>query len=73
MIKKVAVLNGKIVHIYHSDNDTTSIPNTSTEDRDLYYTDEHGWREVGYLPPLTDKERIAELEQAINMILKGEI
>lgn len=33
------------------------------EERDMFFTDEHGWREVGWTPPLTADEKLAQLEQ----------
>ncbi|WPK10602.1 hypothetical protein R6U77_11990 [Lysinibacillus louembei] len=33
------------------------------EEREMHYTDEHGWREVSWTPLMTADEKIANLEQ----------
>lgn len=33
------------------------------EEREMFFTDEHGWREVGWTLPRTTDEKITQLEQ----------
>lgn len=33
------------------------------EEREMFFTEKHGWREVGWTPPLTADEKLAQLEQ----------
>ena len=57
--KKVVVIDGEIINIGKMED----MPEGATlEEREMEYTDEHGWREVGWQPPLPDKERIRQLE-----------
>lgn len=73
MNKKVAVLNGRVEHIYHSEDDIIIFDGAKIEERDFEYIDDFGWKEADYTLPITDKERIEQLEKMINMMLKGEI
>ncbi len=76
MMKKVAILNGRIEHIYHDEKDKTFIEGATIEEREIEYTEEHGWREIGYIPPQTElellKQRLIVTENTIlDMILGG--
>lgn len=76
MIKKVAILNGRIEHIYHEENEEVFIEGAKIEEREMEYSDENGWREVGFIAPLNQIDRIRQLEkekkeltQTLDMIL----
>ncbi|WP_342472178.1 hypothetical protein MHH70_18300 [Metasolibacillus sp. FSL H7-0170] len=40
----------------------------TVEERDMFFTDEYGWREVGWEPPMTAAEKTAHLEQENRML-----
>lgn len=45
------------------ENGTEIIPDGITfEEREMKYTVEDGWREINWVRPLTDKERVEQLE-----------
>lgn len=70
MMKKVAILNGIIEHIYHNDSDNFVIENATIEEREMEYSEEYGWREVGTSFPPTETELLkAELANTNAMIL----
>lgn len=72
MMKKVAILNGRIEHVYHDDKDKHVIENATIKELDMEYSIERGWYEVGKLPLPTDKERINMLENIILMMMEGQ-
>lgn len=80
-IKKVIVLNGEIINVGEWDYQITidesgneiignPLPEGATEEeREMFFSEEHGWREVGWKPPITKEEQIEQLKQE-NEILK---
>lgn len=72
-LKKVTVLDGFIINV----GALEPLPEGATvEVREMLYTEEYGWREVGWIPPMTQDEKIAQLEkeneelaQTLDMIL----
>lgn len=61
MIKKVIVLDGEIINVGEWQS-TEPIPEGATiEEREMEYSEEYGWHEVGYVPPLSPTEEIAQL------------
>lgn len=69
MIKKVAVLNGHIEHIYHDDNDDFIIENATIEEREMEYSEEYGWREAGISLPPSEVELLKEELSNTNAML----
>lgn len=66
MMKKVAILNSVIEHVYHEDTDKTIIKGATIEDREMEYTEENGWREVNWNPPKSEVEQLKEQIQSQN-------
>lgn len=71
MIKKVALLNGRIEHIYHDENDKLVIENAVIEKREMEFSEERGWYEVGTPTLPTEKERLDMLENMILLMMEG--
>ena len=69
MIKKVAVLDGRVEHIYHDENDTTIIDGASFESRDYEYSEELGWYEVGYVKEPSELESLSNYVLEVDMRL----
>lgn len=65
-MKKVAILDGKIIHVYRDDEEMSliTIQDAIIEERDMNYSLEDGWFEVKKEKELSDKERIEQLELA---------
>lgn len=69
-MKKVICENGEITSVLNYDYTSTDLPKGVTiEEREMEYTSLHGWREVGWKPPLTEMEQI----KAQNLELRGTI
>lgn len=67
--KKVAILNGETINIFHSDEELSTFEITADiqiEEHEMKYSIEHGWREVEWSPPITQEEKIIELEKSKN-------
>lgn len=76
ILKKVVVLNGKIINVGEWDYRYTEtegeqvalnpLPKGAvTEEREMEYTNEYGWREVGFVPELIETEKLRlEMAQA---------
>lgn len=69
MMKKVLVSNNRIINIYHDeelpDLDELGIPDAVIEERDMTYSDEFGWREVNWTPPINQAGQIEQLEHKL--------
>lgn len=74
MIKTCVVLNSEIINIGQWDYQYTEVEGeqiannplpegTVIEERDFEYSEEYGWREVGWKPPLSTEEQL-RLEMA---------
>lgn len=71
-IKKVVVLDGEVINV----GELEELPEGAiVEEREMQYTPEYGWREVGWRPPISeiDKLKITQAEQfeAILSLLGG--
>lgn len=65
-MKKVVVLNNEIINVGEMDE----MPEGAViEEREMEYTTQCGWREVGYIEPPSQQNRIAELENIILNLL----
>lgn len=80
-LKTVVVLDGKIIHVGEWDyqfievggEKINPLPKGATiEQREMELID-GVWQELGYVPSISDKDRIEQLEQMINLILLGEV
>lgn len=74
MKKKVIILGGKIINVGDWDDlgDGKPLPEGAViEEREMEYSEEFGWRELGFTPAPSDEERIAMLEEAIIFLLGG--
>lgn len=68
MIKRCVVLNGTIINVGEWDYQYDSEGNAQNpfpegavvEERDFEYTEEHGWREVGFVPKPSEVELLQE-------------
>lgn len=69
MTKTVIVLNGVIINVGEWESAEPMPEGATIEEREMEYTVEYGWREVGHVPLPTDKERIEMLEETINFLL----
>lgn len=68
--KKIVTLeDGVIINIgrleFPTDDEGNEIipSNIAFEELEMKYSDEHGWRTLDWQPPVTDAERIAQLEE----------
>ena len=67
-IKKVVVLNGEIINV----GELEVMPEGATvEEREMYYTLEHGWLEVGHAPPTTKEDFFLDLELRMTLLELG--
>ena len=71
MMKKVAILNGRIEHIYHDENDKGVIDNAVIEEREMECSEERGWYEVVAPTLPTERERLDMLENMILLMMEG--
>lgn len=83
MLKKVYILEGKIINVgdwdYQKSIDDKGVevienplPDGAMEEqREMKYTEERGWHEIGKPVLPTDKERIEMLEDTILFLLGG--
>lgn len=80
--KKVIVIDDKVVAVLQDDNEPSDLPVGATiERREMQYTLENGWREIGWTPPLSEIEQLkleqaqanAELVQLIMMMSGGPV
>ena len=57
--KKVVVLDGQIINVGEMDE----MPDDAVvEEREMYYTHEYGWREVGWKPPLSEIDQLKKTQ-----------
>lgn len=66
MMKKVAILDGVIEHVYHDEIDETIIEGATIEQREMNYTEDNGWREDNWIPPKSEVEQLKEQIQSQN-------
>lgn len=75
MIKTVIVLNGEIINIGKWESNEPMPEGATIEERDMEFTDENGWREIGYAPHKTElellKERLTTTENALVELILG--
>lgn len=87
MTKSVVILNGEIYHVgewdyqkYEDEEGNEIVGNplpegATIEEREMEYTKEYGWREVGWKPPASDLDRLkisqAEQFETILSIIGG--
>lgn len=63
MIKPCVVLEGKVINIGEWDDldGTNPMPEGAVvEEREFEYTEEYGWREVGYVEPPTEIDYLTD-------------
>ena len=54
-LKKVVILDGEIVNIGEIE---FLPPSVTVEEREMVFTLEHGWREIGWIPEPTFEEKV---------------
>lgn len=81
MMKTVVVLNGEIYHvgewdfqIFEDEEGNEIIGNplpegATIEEREMEYTEENGWREVGWSPPKSENEILKNRLEATEIAL----
>lgn len=77
MMKKVYILDEKIINVgdwdYQYDENQTAmnpLPDGAIEtEKEMEYDDNRGWHEAGTQPAISEKERIAQLEQENLMVM----
>lgn len=65
-LKTVVILDNIIINVGEWDyqEGKNLLPTGARiEEKEMFFTDEHGWREVGWTPPLSQDEKLAQLEQ----------
>ena len=72
MLKKVAILNGKIVNVYHSDEELTDIivEGATIEECEMEHDARDGWKKVKTLNELK-QEKIKELDNNCTQAILG--
>lgn len=65
MIKRVAYLNNKIIHVFHGEDEEIEVKGIKIKEIEMEYDDNHGWVEVGFSPELSIIEKINILEEKI--------
>lgn len=72
MLKKVAILNGKIVNVYHSDEELTDIivEGATIEEHEMECDARDGWKKVKTLNELK-QEKIKELDTNCTQTILG--
>lgn len=73
MIKKVAVIDGKVVHIYQSEEEVElhPVPGATIEEREFEYIEGYGWRKKGFIPPTSLQDYILDLEFRLLLVELG--
>lgn len=72
-IKKVAILDNKIVHIYHSEEELNEfiIENATIEEREMEYDVDRGWYEVGTKSQQTLEDYLLDLDFRLSLVEIG--
>ncbi|KYG91490.1 hypothetical protein A0U40_00645 [[Bacillus] sp. KCTC 13219] len=70
-VKTVVVLDNEIINVGEWDyqEGQNSLPNGATvEEREMFFTDEYGWREVGWALPMTleQENKLLKLQNQAN-------